>query len=227
MPSNLSAMGGNGAVTLTWDAPADDGGSAITGYRIEGSADGAAPWDVLVADTMDAARTYTQTGLLPGETRHYQVSAITTAGTGAPSKVASATTTRPLGPPRNLRATGGDGEATLTWAAPTDDGGSAITRYEYRYAPGETIPAGTEVDSRRAGPAGHRDRAEEPPALPLRGARGERLGRRRTRGGARDGGPARPGGSGVALAVRADGCDTRDGRGGRAAAGVAGARTPI
>ena len=142
MPRNLSALGGNGAVTLTWDAPADDGGSAITGYRIEVSDDGGSTWTELVADTMDAARTYTH-NLLPGETRHYQVSAITTAGTGAPSAVASATTARPPDPPRNLRATGGDGAVTLTWAAPADDGGSAITRYEYRYAPGETIPAET------------------------------------------------------------------------------------
>ena len=84
--------------------------------------------------------------LPPGETRHYRVSAINAEGRGAPSAVASATTSRrrrPLGPPRNLRATGGDGEATLTWAAPTDDGGSAITGYEYRYAQGETIPAET------------------------------------------------------------------------------------
>ena len=126
MPRNLSALGGNGAVTLTWDAPADHGGSAITGYRIEVSDDGGSTWTELVADTMDAARTYTH-NLLPGETRHYQVSAITTAGTGAPSTVAHATTARPPDPPRNLRATGGDGAVTLTWAAPTDAGGSAIT----------------------------------------------------------------------------------------------------
>ena len=143
MPSNLSALGGNGAVTLTWDAPADHGGSAITGYRIEVSADGAAPWDVLVVDTRDAARTYTH-NLLPGETRHYRVSAINAEGRGAPSAVAHATTTRPPDPPRNLRATGGDGETTLTWDAPADAGESAITHYEYRYAQGETIPAGTE-----------------------------------------------------------------------------------
>ena len=142
MPSNLSAMGGNGAVTLTWDAPADDGGSVITGYRIEVSVDGGSNWTERVADT--AAMTYTHRNLPPGETRHYRVSAINAEGMGAPSAVAHATTTRPLGPPRNLRATGGDGEATLTWDAPTDDGGSAITGYEYRYAPAETewLPVG-------------------------------------------------------------------------------------
>ena len=34
--------------------------------------------------------------------------------------------------PRNLLVEGGDGQVTLTWEAPEDDGGSAITDYEYR-----------------------------------------------------------------------------------------------
>ena len=42
----------------------------------------------LVVDTRDAARTYTH-NLLPGETRHYRVSAINAEGRGAPSAVAS------------------------------------------------------------------------------------------------------------------------------------------
>ena len=36
------------------------------------------------------------------------------------------------GSPRNLTATGGNGEVVLTWEAPARDGGSAITDYEYR-----------------------------------------------------------------------------------------------
>ena len=34
--------------------------------------------------------------------------------------------------PRNLLATGGDGQVTLTWEAPKNDGGFAITDYEYQ-----------------------------------------------------------------------------------------------
>ena len=35
--------------------------------------------------------------------------------------------------PRGLSATVGDGRVTLSWSAPSSDGGSAIVRYEYRY----------------------------------------------------------------------------------------------
>ena len=35
--------------------------------------------------------------------------------------------------PRGLSATAGDQRVTLRWSAPSSDGGSAITRYEYRY----------------------------------------------------------------------------------------------
>ena len=38
----------------------------------------------------------------------------------------------PTDAPRNLLATGGDGQVTLTWEAPKNDGGFAITDYEYQ-----------------------------------------------------------------------------------------------
>ena len=38
----------------------------------------------------------------------------------------------PPGAPRNLLLESGDGQVTLTWDAPEDDGGAAITDYEYR-----------------------------------------------------------------------------------------------
>ena len=85
-PTDLTATA-NGAtqIDLTWTAPADNGGHAITGYQIEYSDDGGTTWNVLVADTQSTDTMYSDTTLSGGETRHYRVSAINSIGTGAAS----------------------------------------------------------------------------------------------------------------------------------------------
>ena len=92
-PTGLTATAnGQTQIDLSWSSPASDGGAAITGYRIEVSADGSA-WSDLDADTGSTTTSRSHTGLTAGTTRHYRVSAINSAGTGAASNVASATTT--------------------------------------------------------------------------------------------------------------------------------------
>ena len=91
-PTGLVATAsGSTQIDLTWTAPGSDGGSAITGYKIEVSPDGA-NWTTHLADTTDSATTYSHTGLSGGATRHYRVSAINTNGAGLPSGVDFATT---------------------------------------------------------------------------------------------------------------------------------------
>ena len=93
-PTGLGATAnGTTRIDLSWTAPADNGGRVITGYKIEWSAAGSAPWTVLIATTDSTATTYSHTGLAAGTTRHYRVSAINAIGTGAASNVDSATTT--------------------------------------------------------------------------------------------------------------------------------------
>ena len=95
-PTNLTAEADGGTrIDLTWDAPADDGGSAITGYRIEVSDDGSSGWTELEANTGSTDTNYTHTGLLPGDTRHYRVSAINANGTSEESNSDDATTAAP------------------------------------------------------------------------------------------------------------------------------------
>ena len=96
-PAGLEATAsGTGTIELSWTAPAADGGAAITGYRIEWSADGSTGWADLVADTGSTATSAADTMLGAGTTRHYRVSAINSEGTGDPSNVASATTDVPV-----------------------------------------------------------------------------------------------------------------------------------
>ena len=92
-PTNLSATAnGSMQIDLSWDAPADDGGSAITGYKIEVSTTGGTRWTVLVPDTGNDDTEYSHTGLSPGDTRTYRVSAINVHGTSEASDSDYATT---------------------------------------------------------------------------------------------------------------------------------------
>ena len=120
------------AINLTWTAPGD-GGAAISGYKIEVSDDGGTSWANLVTNTSSTTTSYSHTGLTAGTPRHYRVSAINTAGTGAASNVASAATANAANAAPeavdDLAATSASTSAiNLTWTAP-GDGGSAITRY--------------------------------------------------------------------------------------------------
>ena len=131
-PTALSARAsGTTQVDLSWTAPASDGGSPVTGYRIEESPNGRSSWTVLVATTGSPATTYSRTGLPSGATRHYRVSAVNTNGAGAPSNTASTTTgtTVPGAPTSLTAAASGTARIDLSWTAPASDGGIRITGY--------------------------------------------------------------------------------------------------
>ena len=92
-PTDLTANAkGETQVDLSWTAPADNGGVAISGYKVEVSANGTTTWSDLAADTASTDTTYSHTGLAAGNTRHYRVSAINSIGTGDASGVSGATT---------------------------------------------------------------------------------------------------------------------------------------
>ena len=149
-PQHLSGEPGDAQVTLTWDAPSSDGGSAI--LRYEYAIDDSGTW-------IDAGLDLEETvpGLTNGQQYAFEVRAVNSAGPGAPARTAAT----PLGMPsvpESLTATGGDGEVVLEWTEPADDGGSPVTGYEYRYAAGQAVPedvtwrdAGTELTATVSG----------------------------------------------------------------------------
>ena len=91
-PTNLTATAnGQTRIDLSWRAPANNGGAAITGYRVEVLTDGSS-WSTLAANTNSTAARYSHTGLTAGSARRYRVSAINSAGTGPASNAAAAAT---------------------------------------------------------------------------------------------------------------------------------------
>ena len=88
-PQNLTALPGNGRVTLTWDAPESDGGRVIDSYESRYSSDGGNNWSdwTEIPDSgpggMNRSR-YRVMGLTNGTTYTLELRAVTTAdGDGA------------------------------------------------------------------------------------------------------------------------------------------------
>ena len=129
--------------TVTWTAPADNGGAPITGYVVSAFRSDGTP-----AGTVDAAGTSATMPNLPrGQTYTFTVAAKNTTGTGTASATSNAVTVPAVAPPAPTRivATLSDTTATITWTGPTDNGGAAITGYVVTPWVGTTKQAATRV----------------------------------------------------------------------------------
>ena len=76
-PGTIQAEGGDGAVTLTWNAPASQGSSRIEHYEYR--IDGEGEW----ISTGSTDRTHTITGLINGRVYFFHLRAVSTAGAGS------------------------------------------------------------------------------------------------------------------------------------------------
>jgi len=134
VPQNFTAIAGNGQVALGWDAPANDGGSPITGYEV--SRDDGTTW---VAADSNTGHTFT--GLLNGNTYTFRVRAVNAVGNGAEASETATPATIP-GAPQDFTATAGNTQVVLAWTAPLSNGGSAILRYEIQVGSGAWTDVG-------------------------------------------------------------------------------------
>jgi len=88
LPLNVSAIAGNAEATVSWDAPASDGGSPVIDYTITAQP-GGGTWTA-------PSSPFVVTGLTNGTPYTFTVTANTAAGPGAPSTASAAVT--PLAP---------------------------------------------------------------------------------------------------------------------------------
>ena len=109
---------------LSWVQPS--GGAEVTHYEYEQDVSGR--W----ISTGSTDTSTTVTGLTNGQSYTFRVRAVNSAGASAASGSQSATpTTTEPDAPEGLSFTPGDGQVTLRWRPPGNDGGDTITHYEY------------------------------------------------------------------------------------------------
>lgn len=92
-PTGLTATAASSSqINLSWTAPSNNGGSAVTGYEIDRSNNGGSTWSTVASNTGSIGTTYSSTGLTANATYTFRVSAINVVGTSSPSNIASAKT---------------------------------------------------------------------------------------------------------------------------------------
>ena len=118
------------SATVSWSAPSSNGGSPVTGYQVQVSP-ATAGASISVNGT-----TASVGGLSNGTAYIFRISAVNAVGTGAASAPSSAVTTPDVpGAPTGVTAQAGDRSATLSWSAPSSNGGSPITGYRISISP--------------------------------------------------------------------------------------------
>ena len=147
VPTGLTATAnGQTKIDLSWNAPTSDGGTAITGYRIEVSTNGSS-WGDQVTNTGSTSTRYSHTDLMAGSTRHYRVFAHNSVGTSAASNVDNATTDAATAPdlvvdPPTVSDSAPDVGASFTLSTTVrneGNGSSTLTTLRYYRSTDSTI----------------------------------------------------------------------------------------
>jgi uncharacterized repeat protein (TIGR02543 family) len=119
--------------SVTFTAPSSNGGSTITRYTATASPDGATG-----IVNQSGSGTITVTGLTPGNTYVFWVTATNGVGTSSLSSESNSVTTPnvPDAPTAVVATRTSDTSVTVTFEAPSNNGGSAITSYTVTSSPG-------------------------------------------------------------------------------------------
>ena len=129
-PNITSVSEGNGEVTITWTASAANG-SPITRYDVEAQPGGSS------CSTGGTGTSCTISALTNGNPYTISVYATNEAGAG---DIATATNTatprKAAGVPTGVSVKAGDKQLTVSWKAPSLNGGAAVTSYTVSASPG-------------------------------------------------------------------------------------------
>ena len=124
-PTSPSISSGNGSISVSWGAPASDGGDPPLTYTVETQKNSEA-----YVNRGTQTSTYTLSGLDNGATYRARISAVNTVGSSATPAVTGDTVPSTVpGAPTISSSSSGDQSYTVNWTIPADNG-AAIDYYE-------------------------------------------------------------------------------------------------
>lgn len=145
-PTGVTATAGDGSATVSWTAPASDGGSAITSFQVRTTVGST----VTTASTASTATTFTVAGLTNGTACTFAVQAVNAVGSSAFSAESSAVIPVAAAPPVasqvSVASNGGAAETSITPScgqAFTVNVNIRVADIAIQAAPGVLFPAGT------------------------------------------------------------------------------------
>ncbi len=136
-PVLQNAVPGNGTVSLNWEPAAGASGYTIYQSTVPGD------YNQPAGTVAGSVYSYSAIGLTNGTTYYFAVKAANPGGDSALSNEVSGTPRTVPAAPVILSATAGDGQVTIAFAAPADNGGSSVTSYEITASPGGSITTGS------------------------------------------------------------------------------------
>ena len=131
-PTITSVTHGDRQLTATWTKPGD-GGSPITGYKIEWTVKGQNSWTSKIVNDPNALEGSTGQVLNNGTEYTVQVIAVNLVGDSQPSNHMHDTPRTIPDAPTITNVIPGDRKLTVTWIAPSEDGGPDITGYKVQW----------------------------------------------------------------------------------------------
>jgi hypothetical protein len=150
-PTNLSSIEGNQQLTISFTAPAFNGGLNISNYEYALSTDGGSSYGSWTAlSPVDTASPVTIGGLTNGQQYYVKLRAVNALGSGASSDPLS-TNTNPYtiaGKPTITGVVSGSSQnVTVTYSAPTSNGGRSISKYWVQYSSNSGASWSSPIDS--------------------------------------------------------------------------------
>jgi hypothetical protein len=123
-PTIGTATAGNGQVTVSWTAPSNNGGATIESYTATSS-----PGGFTCTYVGSGSNSCDVTGLSNGTSYAFIVKAYNSSGSSPASGSVSATPRTVPNAPTIGTATAGNGQVTVSWTAPSNNGGATIDSY--------------------------------------------------------------------------------------------------